>query len=162
MRQRQFSAAFRSLACQSRTSVPTRASRSTLSATQVVRKRKLLALGAIHVGGSPQTSGQGRSSKPDATFHPARWAAQAAKRISRDPPRLPRNLQLPTRSGHSTVDPIIDIALAVLGEVCSVPRALHSKLASEPLGLLTASDQSVGAARIDESVITDYCPEHLN
>lgn len=95
MRQRQFSATFRSLACQSRTRVPTRSRRSTLPATQVVRKRTLLALGATHVGGSPPTSGPGRSSKPDATFHPVRWAAQAAKRISRDPPRLPRDRHLP-------------------------------------------------------------------
>ena len=90
MRQRQVSAAFRSLSCQSRTSVPTCSRRSTLPAKQVVRKRTLLALGATHVGGSPPTSAQGRSSKPDATFHPARWAAQAAKRISSDPPRLQR------------------------------------------------------------------------
>lgn len=96
MRQRQFPpAAFRILACQSRTNVPTRARRSTLPATQVVRKRTLLALGATHVGGSPPTSAQGRSSKPDATFHPARWAAQAAKRISHDPPRLPRDRHRP-------------------------------------------------------------------
>ena len=95
MRQCQFSAAFRSLTCQSSTSVPPRSRRSTLPATQVVRKRTLLALGATHVGGSPPTSAQGRSSKPDATFHPARWAAQAAKRISRDPPRLPRDRHRP-------------------------------------------------------------------
>lgn len=96
MQQRQFSAAFRSLACQSRTSVPTRARRSTLPATQVVRKRTQLALGATHVGGSPPTSAQGRSSKPDATFHPARWAGQAEKRIFHDPPRLPRDRHRPS------------------------------------------------------------------
>lgn len=95
MRQSQVSAAFRSLTCQSSTSVPPRSRRSTLPATQVVQKRTLLALGATHVGGPPPTSSQGRSSKPDATFHPARWAAQAAKRISRDPPRLPRDRHRP-------------------------------------------------------------------
>ena len=95
MRRRQFSAAFRSLACQSRTSVPTRSRTSTLPATQVVRKRAQLALGATHMGGSPPTSARGRNSKPDATFHPARWAAQAAKPISRDPPRLPRDRHWP-------------------------------------------------------------------
>lgn len=100
MRQRQVSVAFRSLTCQSRTSVPTRSRRSTLPATQVVRKRTLLALGATHVGGSPPTSAQGRSSKPDATFHPARWAAQVAKRISRDPPRLLRDRHRPVPAAH--------------------------------------------------------------
>lgn len=61
-----------------------------------------------------------------------------------------------TQSGHSTVDPITDIAVSVLGEVCSVPRARHNKFASELLGLLTISDQVVGAGRIDESVIMAY------
>ena len=89
MRQCQLSTAFRSLTCQSRKSVPTRWRRSLLTATQIVRKRTLLALGATHVGGSPPTSDQVRRLKPDATCHPARWAALDAKRISRDPPRLP-------------------------------------------------------------------------
>ncbi len=103
MRQCQFSAAFRSLACQSRTRVPTHSRRSTLPATQVVRKRAQLALGATHVGGSPPTSARGRNSKPDATFHPARWAAQAAKRISRDPPRPPRDRHRPEPASRPAV-----------------------------------------------------------
>ena len=41
----------------------------------------------------------GRSSKPDATFHPARWAARAEKRIFHDPPRLPRNRRPLTATG---------------------------------------------------------------
>src|SRR5512139_2426693 len=101
MQQRQVSAAFRSLPCQSRTSVPTRPRRNTLPATQVVRKRTLLALGATRAGGSPPTSSQGRSSKLDATFHPVRSAAQAAKPISRDPPRLPRDRHRPL--------PVVDV-----------------------------------------------------
>lgn len=95
LRQRQISTAVRSLACQSSTSLPARSRRSALPATQVVRRRTLLALGATNVGGSPATSTQGRSSKPDATFHLAHWAAQAAKRVSRDPPRLPRDRHRP-------------------------------------------------------------------
>lgn len=95
MGQRQVSAAFRSLACQSRTSVPTRSRRSTFPATQVVRKRTLLGLGATHWGGSPPTSSQGRSSRPDETSHPGRSAARAARPTSRDPPRLPRDRHRP-------------------------------------------------------------------
>ncbi len=95
MRQRRVSAAFRSLACQGRTSVPPRSRRSRLLATQVVRRRTLLALGATHGGGSPPTSSLGRSSRPDETFHPARSAARAARPTSRDPPRLPRHRQRP-------------------------------------------------------------------
>lgn len=106
MRQCQVSAVFRSLTCQSRTSVPTCSRRSTLPATQTVRKRALLALGATHAGGLPPTSAQGRSSKPDATFHPARWAAQAAKRISRDPPRLPRDRHRPILLENSVCCPL--------------------------------------------------------
>ena len=144
MRQRQVSAAFRSLACQSRTSVPTRSRRSTLPAAQVARKRTLLALGATNVGGSPPTSAQGRSSKPDATFHPARSAAQAAKPISRDPPRLPRDRHRPsTVSGERLLPgtpvrgkPVTRTGLQAEGFLQASSAVSRPRPALEPDGVL--------------------------